>query len=472
VSVTYELDQRTEHDQAEAHEESDRWIPARRLATRASARSAPGPPVDSAASRLIESSCDPGRPADATAESGGRGSRGWNTRAHWPVLGSLDSLRPALPVDPALLRWPERAVGVVWDRERILFSSCNEDTNSEHSAFGSLEGRRVFCVTAGGGRVLSLLPARPAEIWAVDLNPAQNHLLELKVESMRALDHASYLRFLGVRRAIDRLRTYDRLRPQLSSAARRFFDHDPALIDGGVLLQGRLERYLKRVALALRLAEPIGTRRLFAFNDIEAQRRFLGRLDRKWFRAIAELMCRRSTLQAFSGDPGFYRYVPRSVPLHRVIYDGMLMHFRCHLARDNPLFQLIFFGRWIHEPALPIYLNAATYDRARAALGDVRLVTVTGMVSSTLADAGPGAFDAFSLSDISSYLDDDAHGALFDHVLRAARPGAKLCSRSNIVHRPLSREQALAVQRDSALERRLAISDHSCVHKFLAGTIR
>lgn len=337
--------------------------------------------------------------------------------------------------------------------------------------FGSLREKRVFCVTAGGGRVLSLLPARPAEIWAVDLNPAQTYLLELKVAGMRQLEHAAYLRFLGVRRAIDRLSTYDRLRPGLSPAAQRFFDERPVLIDRGVLLGGRLERYLRRVALALRVVQPIGSRRLFSFHDIEEQRRFLHRLDRPWFRTVAELMCRRSMLRAFSGDPGFYRYVPRDVPLHRVIYDGMLLHFRHHLARDNPLFQLIFFGRWIYEPALPVYLNAATYDAARDALREVRLVTMTDTVGGVLSGLAPRMFDAFSLSDISSYLDDEAHGALFEDVLRVARPDARLCSRSNLVHRPLTAAQARRVKRDTDLEERLAISDHSCVHRFLAGTI-
>ena len=54
-----------------------------------------------------------------------------------------------------------------------------------------------------------------------------------------------------------------------------------------------------------------------------------------------------------------------------------------------------------------------------------------------------GAIDAFSLSDISSYLDDAAHAQLFQSVLTAARPAAKIVSRSNIHHRPLTPEQAL-----------------------------
>src|SRR5690349_13113180 len=105
--------------------------------------------------------------------------------------------------NPEALSRPGGAV--TWDRETILFSACNEDSHCELRAFGSLAGKRVFCVTAGGGRVLNLVAERPREILAVDLNPAQNALLELKIAAMREFDHAGYLRFLGVRPADDRL---------------------------------------------------------------------------------------------------------------------------------------------------------------------------------------------------------------------------------------------------------------------------
>ncbi|HEX4354194.1 MAG TPA: DUF3419 family protein, partial [Polyangiales bacterium] len=235
---------------------------------------------------------------------------------------------------------------IAWARDSILFSSCNEDSMSELRAFGDLEGKRVLAITAGGGRVLNLLLARPAQIWAVDLNPAQNHLLELKVAGMRALDHAAYLRFLGIRPAYDRLTTYATLRDQLSNGACRFFDAHPELIREGVLFEGKLERYLRRISKLLQLIQPLGVGRLFSFDAIDEQRHFLRVFDTPLMRFVAETACRRAVLQTFSGDPGFYRYVPKEISLHREIYGGVLRHFQHHLARANPLMQLVFFGRF------------------------------------------------------------------------------------------------------------------------------
>jgi S-adenosylmethionine:diacylglycerol 3-amino-3-carboxypropyl transferase len=104
-------------------------------------------------------------------------------------------------------------------------------------------------------------------------------------------------------------------------------------------------------------------------------------------------------------------------------------------------------------------------------LAKVKLVTITASMSQALAQAGAAAFDAMSISDISSYLDDAAHEQLFADVLHAARPGAIICSRSNIHHRPLMPEHASRLERDRPLERELAISDHSCVHKFMIGQV-
>ena len=208
---------------------------------------------------------------------------------------------------------------VAWDRQTILFSACNEDSQSELRAFGSLEGQRVFCVTAGGGRVLNLVAQRPAEILAVDLNPAQNALLELKIAGMRELDHAGYLAFLGARSSEDRLRMYERVRPRLSPAAQGFFDASPDVIANGALLQGKLERFFGKLATVMRLSHPFGVRRLFAFDDIEQQRRFVDGTSMALWRVFARNLARRWVMEAFSGDPGFYRYVPPHVALHEAI---------------------------------------------------------------------------------------------------------------------------------------------------------
>jgi S-adenosylmethionine-diacylglycerol 3-amino-3-carboxypropyl transferase len=361
---------------------------------------------------------------------------------------------------------------VVWARDTILFSAENEDTRSELKAFDSIRDQRVLAVTAGGGRVLNLLLGMPRSIVAVDLNPAQNALLELKVVAMRELDHGEYLRFLGVRDAGDRARTYQRLRPGLSRAVQSFFDREEKKIEAGILFQGRLEKFLGIVANVTRMAGPFGLTRLLAAEDLETQRSLVARLETPVWRNITQTLCRRSVLRFLSGDPGFYRHLPSDLPLHEVLYDRIHGNLRHTLLRDNPLLQIVFFGRYVYEPSLPIYLHADTFAAVKAALEKVELEIVNATVDEALSDKRRSAFDAFSLSDIASYLDEDAQHRLFERVLAAARPGSRLCSRANVYHRPPAPEHARKLDRNPTIERELARHDFSCVHEFVVARVK
>jgi S-adenosylmethionine-diacylglycerol 3-amino-3-carboxypropyl transferase len=359
---------------------------------------------------------------------------------------------------------------LVWSRQSILFSACNEDSRSELRAFGSLAGHNVFSVTAGGGRVLALLLDGPASITAVDLNPAQNALLELKVGAMRLLDHEGYLRFLGVRPAYDRLATYDQVRKSLSPAGARFFDRNRRSIEVGILFQGKLERYLALVSKMTKVVHPFGLGKLLASRTLEEQRALIDRWETPLWRTLSRPFCRRSVLAALSGDPGFYQHLPEGFVLHDAIYDRVFRHLRNNLLRENPLLQLVLHGRYMWDPALPIYLNQATYGRVKAALEKVDLRIVTGTVDEALTGS-PGTYDAFSLSDICSYLTEEQHHALFERVLSRASAGARVCSRSNLYHRPLAPDHERRLARDEALEAELSLHDHSCVHDFVVGTV-
>ena len=354
---------------------------------------------------------------------------------------------------------------------RISYSSCNEDSRSELKALRLGAGKRVFCITAGGGRVLNLLYDHPQEILAVDVNPTQNHLLELKIAAMRALSYEPYLAFLGVRRARDRLKVYQGLRPALSHAAGAYFDAHPELVRRGVLFQGSLERFLVHVSRISHAVRPLWIRRLFKFDDIAKQRHFLDGWNTRAWRFVGEMLCRRSFLELFSRDPGFWRFVPPEVPLHRRIFDLMHRYLYNHLARESHLLQLVFFARYIYEPAMPIYLLPGSFERIREALKTTQVTIVTAPAAAALADAADGSFDGYSIADVSSYLSENDFGTLMDEIMRTARAEARLCSRGIFVHRPLPPDHVRRVRRDHNLERRLALDDLAMVHEFLVGTL-
>ncbi|HEX3594123.1 MAG TPA: DUF3419 family protein [Polyangiaceae bacterium] len=364
-----------------------------------------------------------------------------------------------------------RTTSLAWNKESILFSACQEDSRSELTAFGSIRGKRVFAVTAGGGRVLNLLVDNPKSITAVDLNPAQNALLELKIAAVRGLDHGAYLRFLGIRSADDRVAMYERhLRSQLTFGARRFFDGIPRAIAAGILFQGKMERYLRVGAKVLKLGHPFGLKNLLDAKNLDEQRVAMARWETPFWKSVAHLVGNKHVISRLSGDPGFYRNLPPKPPLHEVLYDRVHRHLKHNLLRENSFLQLVLHGRYVYEDVLPIYLNANTFEQIKAALTETTIDIQTTTVTDALASSRTG-FDAFSISDICSYLDAEPNHRLFDLVLSSANPGARLCSRSNIFHKPLAPEHAARVLREPELEARLSLHDHATVHEFVVGEI-
>jgi S-adenosylmethionine-diacylglycerol 3-amino-3-carboxypropyl transferase len=357
-------------------------------------------------------------------------------------------------------------------KERISYASCNESSACEVRALRPGPGKCLFCVTAGGGRVLDLLADGPEEVWSVDLNPCQNHLLELKIAGIQELSHGAYLKFLGVRPSRERLAVYKRLRPRLGEEAQKFFDARPRIIKAGVLYQGCLERFLAHVIVpAVRLVRPFWVRRLMAATTVEEQRRLFQEPGTRLWRALVATLCRRRFFEWFSGGAGFWRYLPADFPLHTCVVANVFGYLETHLARDNHLVSLIFNGRYTNEAALPAYLQPEPFARIRAALACTRIRLITGTVGDALHHAPAGSFDGFALSDISSYLDDRSYRGVFDQVMRTARKDARVCSRGILRHRNPPTEFAARLRREPELEREFARDDASMVHAFLVGEL-
>ena len=68
--------------------------------------------------------------------------------------------------------------------ERLNYSFGNEDPFTELKALRIKPSDTVVCVTASGDRPLNLMSCPLEKIYCVDLNPIQNHLLSLKLQTI------------------------------------------------------------------------------------------------------------------------------------------------------------------------------------------------------------------------------------------------------------------------------------------------
>ncbi len=80
-------------------------------------------------------------------------------------------------------------------------------------------------ITSAGCNALDYLLADCGEVNAVDVNPIQNALLELKTAACRTLDYDSFYSLFGKGRSpYARQMYFDSIRPALSAPARRYWD--------------------------------------------------------------------------------------------------------------------------------------------------------------------------------------------------------------------------------------------------------
>jgi S-adenosylmethionine-diacylglycerol 3-amino-3-carboxypropyl transferase len=370
---------------------------------------------------------------------------------------------------------PELGRIIPWNRYRdhISYSACNEDSASEMAVLRPGSGKRMVCICAGGGRVLNLLENGGEEIWAVDVNPSQTHLLELKTTAIRRFEYDDYLQILGVRPCEHRLDLYDKLRPGLSAAAQAYFGARPKLVARGALYQGSLERFFDRyVSSIMHLVKGRWIDKLFRCTSLAEQAKILPRWNSCLFRFVAQTICREWFFGLFSRDPGFWRFVPPNIKLHERIFELMHRYLENHLARENPLLWLVFHGRYADEKVMPRYLLPEPFARIKKTLETIRFEIIQGELGRVLEGAPAGHFDAFSISDISSYLSQPAFESTIDQVLRTARPEARFCSRGIFFHRTFTPEHLRHLVPDQALAQQLERDDHAMVHAFFPAQVQ
>ena len=352
--------------------------------------------------------------------------------------------------------------------DALNFTSANEDGRTELAALAPLGGARVLCLTASGARPLDLLLGDPAGIVALDLNPAQNHLLALKIAPHRRLGMSDLYAYLGITPCADRMALHAGLEPDLPDDARAFWRARRGLIARGVWYAGRWEKVLRLGARGNRLIRGRRIDELFAAENIAEQAAIWHRHfdDWKWRGAI-RLLSRRWVWTHIIGEPGGAHLPPPQETEARLAgaFNRAVGSF---LFRESDFASLIFRGRHMVGEALPLHLMPDNLETVRARLDGIHSVT------GGLSDLNPvenGHFDAFSLSDFGSYCDQAAYDSCWRAIASVARPDARLCERSFM--NPLSPSDASGVNLviDSAASDTLSALDRAFIYRIRTATI-
>lgn len=323
----------------------------------------------------------------------------------------------------------------------LIYNTCWEDPALDRIALNLSPSDRVVVITSAGCNALDYLLAGAGQVHAVDVNPIQNALLELKVAGLRTLDHEAFFELFGHGRS-PRARDlyFEALRIELSPVARRYWDRHINFFEGKGWRRSFYYRGTSGLLARLVLFHTQSWRRLrrplenlLQARTVAEQREIYESCmrDRMWSRSLRWLL-ERSTTMSLLGIPEPQRQQIQSQ------YPGGVAQF----ARDAvtevitqlPIADNYFWRVYIqgsYEPdCCPEYLKRENFDGLRDSLDRLTIETTT--LTRFLRETAPG-ISKFVLLDHMDWMSARHPQALIDEwhtILRAARPGARVIFRS------------------------------------------
>jgi S-adenosylmethionine-diacylglycerol 3-amino-3-carboxypropyl transferase len=116
---------------------------------------------------------------------------------------------------------------------QLIYNTCWEDPRLDRVALQLKPEDVLLTITSAGCNALDYALQGPAKVIAVDLNPRQNALLELKIAGIRRLDFQRFFAIFGRGRLVNFRQTYEQdLRGALSRSAQRYWDRHPNFFEG------------------------------------------------------------------------------------------------------------------------------------------------------------------------------------------------------------------------------------------------
>ncbi|MBB3210563.1 S-adenosylmethionine-diacylglycerol 3-amino-3-carboxypropyl transferase [Rhodopirellula rubra] len=301
-------------------------------------------------------------------------------------------------------------------RQNLVYNTCWEDPEIDRRALELGPDDSVALITSAGCNALDYALESPREVHAIDVNPLQNALLELKIAAINTLDHDDFFQLFG-KGCHSRWESLyrDNVRDQLSPQAKQVWDLRSNFFDGSHrrrsfyfrgtsgLFAWLINSYVKR-SPDLRAAID----ELLDASSVEHQREIYARrnVDRLLWTRPLRWALRRDTTMAMLGVPRSQRnQIDRGYPggIAGFIQDRIASVFQNTPLKHNYFWRVYLTGEYTEE-CCPEYLRAGNFDRLKGGLAN-RISVHTSTIETFLTNHH-GPISRFVLLDHMDWLYD------------------------------------------------------------------
>ncbi|KAG6020508.1 hypothetical protein E4U41_002825 [Claviceps citrina] len=322
---------------------------------------------------------------------------------------------------------------------------------------------KVLAISSAGDNILSYLAQGPARVHAVDLNPTQNHLLELKAAAYTALSYQDFWKIFGLGKH-DQFRALlvKRLSPHLSSRAFQFWLGNTHVFQdksgyglydtGGSRHAIRAVRWVARLfGLGTTIKELLEARTLNEQREIWRQKLRPALLSKLVCNLVvaqesflwAALGVPKNQLAMIEKDHAESDLVKGDRPVARSTRSHAIWHYmvhtldpvaeETHLARDNPYYYVCLAGSFSPD-CHPHYLAPDVHAKLSkpGALDGLRIHT--DELEEVIARITPGTLTVAVVMDSMDWFDPASPAAAAAQVTklnRALKMGGRVMLRSS-----------------------------------------
>lgn len=324
----------------------------------------------------------------------------------------------------------------------LVYNTCWEDPRLDRAALDLGPDDTLLVITSAGCNTLDYALLAPRQIYAVDVNPRQNALLELKLAAIRQLNFDAFFDLFGRGRLADYHKVYRALlRPALSPPARDYWDRHVYYFSGEGWQRtfyfhgtsGTFARlvnlYLDRVAKTRESLDAI----LGAASVLEQQAIYEGHLRRVFDSRFIRWIVGRDTTLSLVGVPRPQRLQVEheyTGGIAQFIQDCVEAVFTRLPLVDNYFWRVYLTGEY--TPACcPEYLKRENFERLKGGLAD-RVSVHTASVADFLR-GHDGQVSRFILLDHMDWLSTFLQPVLeaeWQAIVDRAAPGARVLYRS------------------------------------------
>jgi S-adenosylmethionine-diacylglycerol 3-amino-3-carboxypropyl transferase len=322
----------------------------------------------------------------------------------------------------------------------LVYNTCWEDPRLDHVALNLTPQDNVLVITSAGCNALDYALAGPNHVYAVDMNPRQNALLDLKIAGIRHLDYEDFFRLFGYGYHPDARKLYrDKLRTGLPAWSRAYWDkwikffHTPGK---SFYYRGTSGSFARMICLYIDRVirvRPWVDAALEADTIAEQREIYEKHLKEKFWSRTMRFAMNRDTTLSMVGVPKAQR---RQVEMQ---YQGGIIKFVqdcleavfCQMPLADNYFWRVYMKGEYSRKCCPEYLKADNFEKLKGGLID-RVSTHTNHVQGFL-EQHNGEISRYVLLDHMDWLSDKFFPLLeleWQAIVRRAAPGTRVLWRS------------------------------------------